>query len=343
MPAPGARFADYGYTDQPPTAADRPVADHPAAGSLPGCWHGETLPWQNGAIMAAKRTAADRQRAAEIRAWAAGHGLTVAESGRIPQAVVLAYDQRAQNGGPGPPADDAGSADDAPDWGAAGIDALDLDEPQEPPPGNWAPEDWDQDGAGVERSAAPAGPPPPASLQDARDLLAPPGKAVPPWAGNRGSGGRSDQRPPSSAAAPPRLTRAQLGEIQGNWALLLSLPATGLAMIDPACGGAAADNIDTIISKSMPLVIKSPRAVQFLSEAGDWLAWYGLGAAMLPVIQMAWSHHVTHSVMVLDGQVVASKRLPDGQVVPVQPQAQQQQDWSAYGTEVPGHVPPVRV
>lgn len=288
--------------------------------------------------MSGKRTAADRQRAADIRAWAGAQGLAVAESGRIPQAVVLAYDRRDQNGATAAPAADAGGADDAPDWTGAGVDHLDLDQPDEPPPGNWAPEDWDDDAVGA-GPVAPEGPPPPSSLQDARDLLAPPGKVQPPWAGDR-RGGRSDQRPPSPAA--PRLTAAQRGEIQGNWALLLSLPATGLAMIDPACGGALADNIDTIISKSAPLVLKSPRAVQFLSEAGDWILWYGLGAALLPVAQMGWSHHVTHSVMVLDGQVVPSKRLPDGTVVPVQDRARAQPDWSAYGTEVPGHVPPVR-
>jgi hypothetical protein len=121
------------------------------------------------------------------------------------------------------------------------------------------------------------------------------------------------------------------------------MPATALAMIDPACGGALADNIDTIISKSLPLVYQSGTAVKFLSEAGEWLLWYGLGQACLPVLTMAWSHHVTHTVMVVNGQVVAATRDPAGRIVPASPQAQaQEQDWSAYGTEVPGHVPPVR-
>ena len=38
------------------------------------------------------RTAANRQRSSDIRAWAKDHGLAVSERGRIPASVVEQYD-----------------------------------------------------------------------------------------------------------------------------------------------------------------------------------------------------------------------------------------------------------
>lgn len=42
---------------------------------------------------AGPRRAADRERTAAVRAWARETGMTVAERGRIPAAVVRAYDE----------------------------------------------------------------------------------------------------------------------------------------------------------------------------------------------------------------------------------------------------------
>jgi Lsr2 len=279
------------------------------------------------------RTAAERQRAAAIRDWAVAEGLTVARQGRLPRSVEAAYDAAtaaADDGGP------------PPNWAEAGAaDALDLDipEPEPDPPATAAAGDA-APAAGVPPDPEP-GPPPPASLDDARERLAGPGRRVPPWAGSRGGGG--SQRP---AAPPVKVTAALTREIQGNLALFLTLPAAGLAAVDPACGGAVADNVDNIVIKATPLICQSPAAVKFLTEGGKWMLWFGLGAAVLPVAKVAYSHHIAGTITVDDhGRVVPSERLPDGRVVPVPADrggAQPEPDWSQYTTDIPGHVPPVQ-
>jgi hypothetical protein len=142
------------------------------------------------------------------------------------------------------------------------------------------------------------------------------------------------------------VTVALTREIQGNLALFLTLPAAGLAAVDPACGGAVADNIDNIVIKATPLICQSPTAVKFLTEGGKWMLWFGLGAAVLPVAKTAYAHHIAGTIMVDDrGRVVPSERGPDGRVVPLDGQTRQPEpDWSAYTTydNVPGHVPPVQ-
>src|SRR5215472_15045113 len=165
----------------------------PAQGPL--VW--ANIPCKNGAIMSRQiRTPADRQRAADVRDWAAANGLELKDRGRIPAAVYAAYDAAT--------AEPDGPAEPAPDWGAAGADLIDLDVPPDPdlePPGGVA-------APGPQAGEPPRPPqsaePPPASLDDARARLAA-GRAprLPSWAGGRGGG--ATQRP---AAPPVKITPA---------------------------------------------------------------------------------------------------------------------------------------
>ena len=50
-------------------------------------------PAQKGAPRRKRRTAANRQRSAEIRAWAKGQGMEVSERGRIPGSVLAGFER----------------------------------------------------------------------------------------------------------------------------------------------------------------------------------------------------------------------------------------------------------
>lgn len=280
--------------------------------------------------MPAKRTQADRQRAADIRDWAGANGLSLPERGRFPDAVIAAYDAAMAV----PPDDDG----PGPDWAAAaaGSVPLDLDEP--------GPDDDPPGAAAAESGPAPPapgpapGPPPPASLDDARERLAGRGPRVPPWAGSRGGGG--SQRP---AAAPVKVTPSLTRDIEGKLALLLAIPAATWAAVDPACGQAFSDNLDVITKKAVPLICQSSEAVRWFTTGGVYLLWLDLLLALAPVAQVVYRHHLAGTITVVNGRPVPARRLADGKVVPADhAPAEPAPDWSAYSTDVPGHVPPVQ-
>jgi Lsr2 len=287
--------------------------------------------------MGEKRTAEARRRSADVRDWAAANRFDIAERGRIPAAVYAAYDAAMAVG------DDA--AEPGPDWGAAGADHLDLDDPEpelaEPEPESDTFPGAPPGTATAESSPPPeAAPPPPASLEDARERLAGTRPRVPPWAGSiRGGGG--SQRP---AAPPVKLNAATIRDIEGKLALLAAIPVAGWEAVDPACGGALAENLSPAIKAAVPLIVQSPTALRMLTEGSTYFLWLSLAQALAPVAVTAYRHHVSHTIMVTDdGQTVAAARLPDGKVVPAaDAPAAPAPDWSAYTTDVPGHVPPVQ-
>jgi hypothetical protein len=263
---------------------------------------------------------------AEIRAWAAANGLDVAQQGRLPGSVVEAYraavraDQADQGGG------------GEPDWTGAELAADDDDPPGATPTPGPGP------------GAAASTPPPPADLDEARDRIAresKPRKGGPRWAAG---GGRKRSRP----AKPQPVTKAVQQDIEGKLALLLAAPVNLWAAVDPACGSAAVENYEQTIRAAVPLICQSPAAVRMFTEGTTWMLWAQLVTALQPVGLAVWRHHVTGTVTVVNGRVVPSRRLPDGRVVPADsPEARQaaeaeRPDYSAYTTQVFGHVPDVR-
>jgi nucleoid-associated protein Lsr2 len=54
--------------------------------------HGRKMGRQQPPRRVTGRSAASRQRSADIRAWATGQGITVSERGRIPASVVAKYE-----------------------------------------------------------------------------------------------------------------------------------------------------------------------------------------------------------------------------------------------------------
>jgi hypothetical protein len=270
--------------------------------------------------MADTRTLTDRTRSAEIRDWARDNGWEVSGKGAIPKGVMAAFD--AAHGGPPP-------ADDGPDW-----DAALAGEVADPLAAAEAELDAAAEGS---RAGEVAPPPPPADLAEARARMGGGKARAPGWA-------RDDAKTTRRTRGQPdiKVTAQVRGDIEGKLTLLLSAPAVFWSMADPICGGAFSDNLERVVKAAVPLIVQSPDAVRWFTKGATFILWLDLVWALQPVAQAVYAHHVQASVMVhpVTGEVVPSRRLDDGRVVPVAG-GERAPDMSAYTTEVAGHVPPV--
>jgi len=99
------------------------------------------------------------------------------------------------------------------------------------------------------------------------------------------------------------LTKPQQRDIEGQVALVLTFVSMLWAAADPICAEPLAENADKIVEKTLPIICKSPRVVQFMLANGGLLDWVGLAIALKPVFQTVVKHHVFHSI---DGASVIS-------------------------------------
>lgn len=292
--------------------------------------------------VADKRTAADRQEAADARTWAGQQGIPVAGTGRLPAGVLAAF--RAYRDGTHPgPAEPGADLPDTPDWDSA---AAELGAGQG---ADVLADVGGQDQAGGAASVssddevpAPSAPPP-ANLEEARRRLGGDTRKRPPWAGRAGR-----DRPPRAEPAPIKVTKSVSDDITGKLAMLLTVPVSAWQTVDPACGGAAADNLDNVVRTAVPLICLSQDAVRFFTSATKFMLVWSFLAAVQPVAATVYQHHVTRTIAVLaNGRIVHGTLQPDGTVewppdVGGQAAAAAPRpDYSAYTTQVAGHVPPV--
>jgi hypothetical protein len=149
-------------------------------------------------------------------------------------------------------------------------------------------------------------PPPPLSLDDARDR----GVRDPEPA----HAGKTDG-PPGRAEV--RVTQAVRRDIEGKLAFWLALFGDAWNMLDPYCAGVFAQNVDELARKATPLICQSPDAVRLFTKSATWVLWTELGIAAKPVLMAIVAHHITRSAgrqAAETGETVAS-------------------DWSAYSTQ----------
>lgn len=104
-----------------------------------------------------------------------------------------------------------------------------------------------------------------------------------------------------------RITKKVRDDVEGKVGLLLGMLTMPLAMRDPICGGALADNADNIASKLVPIVCKSPELVQWFTKKGTFLLWMELFMACWPVLQAIGQHHLFNS----RGQANYDAQAPD--------------------------------
>lgn len=112
-----------------------------------------------------------------------------------------------------------------------------------------------------------------------------------------------------------RITRALIKDMEGKIAFWGSVGIDLWNMVDPYCAGVAADNIDKMSRKAVPLMVQSPAVVEFFMKASGFMMWTEFFMACRPVFMAMIAHHLTKSVQVREkaGQVEAEKA-----------------DWSAY-------------
>ncbi len=94
------------------------------------------------------------------------------------------------------------------------------------------------------------------------------------------------------------LTPGMKADAKGKLALFGTLVATPLDMVDPYCGAALSQNLDNMIDKAMPLIMRSPAAMKFLtSTSGGIMEWLAFLQACWPVVTAAYAHHLARSVI----------------------------------------------
>lgn len=82
---------------------------------------------------------------------------------------------------------------------------------------------------------------------------------------------------------------------------MLGMPLLAFAQaVDPYCGSALASQYENIIDHTLPLILRSKKAVNFFtSKDSDWLLWFGLIQSLWPVATAVFKHHVVRTVEVV--------------------------------------------
>jgi hypothetical protein len=104
-----------------------------------------------------------------------------------------------------------------------------------------------------------------------------------------------------------KATQAQKRQISDAVEFMLITLGGGLAMRDPHCGGAIADNASNIATRATPLIARNPAWVAWFCGSTGFLDVMGLLMALQPVAATIWGHHVTHTVSEEGGKVDLSQ------------------------------------
>ncbi len=205
--------------------------------------------------------------AAEIRAWAEQAGLEVSAKGAIPRAVRERYDAAHAPGPlPGPDDDEVELDLSGGDWPSE----EDIRQMTGPLPAA-------DDGPGPYAGPVPPDDPP-------ADLPRTPTR-------RKGKG-----KPPSATVA---------RDIRAKISLGLEVPGQIWAAKDPLCGGVFVRQRPDIAEALTDIVLDSPDLVEFFAGAGGgFMKYLKLAAALAPVAQVIWIHHITHGLdeMPVNGQ-----------------------------------------
>ncbi len=116
--------------------------------------------------------------------------------------------------------------------------------------------------------------------------------------------------------APPKITQETRDDIAGIVALLYSLPADFLVMMDPYCFGALNQSLEQVIDATVPIICRSQLVVDFVTGKQGLILYIKLAAALRPFLTAVWAHHVIH--------IVTLEKDEEGHAVV------QREDWSAY-------------
>jgi hypothetical protein len=93
-----------------------------------------------------------------------------------------------------------------------------------------------------------------------------------------------------------RVTKRVRDDIEGKVAMMIMMTSMLLQTKDPICGKALEDNGPNIAAKFVPIICKSPELVRWFTKGGNYTAWLDLCMALWPVLTVAFSHHISHSI-----------------------------------------------
>lgn len=252
-----------------------------------------------------------KNRAAEIRAWAAQNGFDISQRGAIPKGIVAAWESAAGHAS----TDDGDSEEDGPDWDSAAAELVaDPGEPEPPP-------------AAREQ--------PVASLDEARERIGSRNRQ-PAWA--REGGKRTRARP--AAEPKTKVTTAVRADVEAKLALVLGVVGMPWKAADPYCGGQWCDDVENMAKAWAPLLCQSAEVVRFFTRTSTFMLWVAALASMQNVASCVFSHHIAQTVEVRDDGAVVDKRKdahgrPSRQVV-----QEPAENLDLY--TVSGHAPPAR-
>ena len=95
----------------------------------------------------------------------------------------------------------------------------------------------------------------------------------------------------------PKVTAAVRQDIYAKLRFVLVPTAKLWEIRDPLCGGVAVAQEPAISAAVATIVLDSPDLVAFFTgPMGGFMKYLELGAAVLPVLQVAFAHHVAHSI-----------------------------------------------
>lgn len=109
---------------------------------------------------------------------------------------------------------------------------------------------------------------------------------------------RRTRRNRRQAPAPrARVGKAESDQVRDALTMLYTLPAWGLKLKDPHCGGSLLEQRDDIVKTLVPIVCRNPAMLAFFTAANaPWMDYLAFAQALFPVGQTIWAHHVTHTV-----------------------------------------------
>lgn len=85
-------------------------------------------------------------------------------------------------------------------------------------------------------------------------------------------------------------------EVQDTVEAYLAMIFTGWAMKDPVCGTVALDITPNVAEKAVPLLCRNPKIVSYLTKGNNFKDVMDFIIAVLPLVQIAYAHHLSHTV-----------------------------------------------
>lgn len=94
-----------------------------------------------------------------------------------------------------------------------------------------------------------------------------------------------------------KITAAQRRQVTDNLEMLAGILCLGWSFRDDICPAVLSEHQSKIIDKMVPLIARSPSAMEWLvGKEANFLDWVAFAHAVAPVAKTWGRHHITHSI-----------------------------------------------